>query len=78
MKTLEFNIEGRTETHRGTATIVDNYKGGIALANDAFSDFEGDVICNRIGKYEGYTIYESYTDSGSDDYFYFAVPTERD
>ena len=77
-ETLEFNITGRTEAHRGTATIVDNYRDGIVLANDAFSDFEGDVICNRIGNCEGYTIYESYVDSGSEDYFYFAAPTERD
>ena len=76
MKTIEFNITGKTETHRGNATIVANYLDGLTLANDEFSDFEGEVKSCLIGKQAGFRIYESYVDSGSNDYFYFAVQNE--
>lgn len=77
MKNLEINfkIQGRHTSHTGTAIIVDNYSEGLKLANDFFSEMEFDesMKTNKIGGQDGYAIYENYKDSGSVDYFYFAI-----
>lgn len=52
---------------------MENYFNGAERAETELSYFEGEVTINKIGDYEGYTIYEAYKDSGSVDYYYFAI-----
>lgn len=86
MKTTSFNfkIQGKHESHSGSAVIVESHLDVQQAANSAFAD-NGDnraVTVREIGTSVGpdqpgyigtYEVYESYTDSGSDDYYYFAV-----
>jgi hypothetical protein len=93
MKPTSFNfqIKGQHESHKGSAVILDTHLDVREAAEQAFRA-DGDerpVTVREIGFYAGpdqadyygkYEIYESYTDSGSDNYYYFAVmvsSTER-
>lgn len=86
MKPTSFNfqINGNHESHKGSAVILDTHLDVKQAAEEAFRA-DGDerpVTVREIGFSAGpdqpgyagkYEIYESYTDSGSDDYYYFAV-----
>lgn len=73
MKTVTFNIF-RHGIH--TAEIKPNAAKGILAANKHFNDYENTKV-RCIGQFDdktgNYIIYESYIDSGSNDYYYFAV-----
>ena len=71
--TINFNIHGKHEFHSGEATIVDSYNEGITIAGNNVSIFNGELKTNLIGGLDGYKIYENYSDSGSNDYYYFAI-----
>lgn len=82
---FDFEIVGKHEVHKGSAVIVDTSLDVFEKAANAFKE-EGNLGCltvREIGIVEGvsqpgyreyYSIYETYTDSASDDYYYFAVP----
>lgn len=76
MKTLNFKLGTKTESIIGTADIVDFITTGILNAATHFF-MNNDVTRNFIGVIEfnekSYSIYENYIDSGSDNYYYFAV-----
>jgi hypothetical protein len=85
MKTTSFIFT--VGNRSGNAVIVDLDVDVKQTAQDAFdNDFESKkspVSIREIGTCEGpsqpgyrdtYRIYESYVDSGSEDYYYFAVP----
>lgn len=88
MKTsINFNIKGQHEQHNGSAVIVETHLDVKPTAENAFASDNDNrpVSIRKIGSVAGpdqpgytaqYDIYESYTDSGSDDYYYFAVMTE--
>lgn len=87
MKTINFKFQGNHESHSGDASIIDlNYHNLYqSMVEEAKSAFESeDVTVRSIGKVTttehaqaGYTdtyeIYETYVDSGSDDYYYYAI-----
>ena len=73
MKTINFKIQGRNENHSGEAVIVENYNDGTIYVLNNLPGPMDKLKTNKIGNYDGYTIYENYYDSGSDDYSYFAV-----
>lgn len=73
MNTINFHIQGRHESHRGEAVIVDNYNEGTIYVENNSPGEVGTLKTNKIGIVDGYEIYENYYDSGSDDYSYFAV-----
>ena len=54
-----------------TPTIVPSYSEGVKLANQMFLDMGDDRVVNI--RTTGTGIIECYTDSGSDDYFYFKI-----
>lgn len=69
-----FSIQTKTERLTGQAIVVDTYSEGKEKALDFFNGFiEGDFETNKIGSFDGYSIYENYIDSGSIDYFFFAI-----
>lgn len=86
--TIEFSFKLRHSTVAGTAKIIDRnstYSFGT-LRDEAEEVFGNDlpVTINKIGVAEQresdgymhvYDIYESYQDSGSEDYYYFAINT---
>lgn len=77
---FDFNLKNVN----GSAVIVEFSSDVLNTATEAFES-DGDlriVTVNKIGLSEGptqpgyltfYDIYETYTDSGSDDYYYFAT-----
>lgn len=73
--TINFSIKGQHENHLGSA-MVGFVTTGIYEAAIHF-DFNPAIKRNMIGSQiiEGleYRVFENYVDSGSDDYFYFAV-----
>lgn len=87
MKTINFKFQGNHESHSGTASIIDSnshnqYQSMVEEANSAFES--EDVTIRQIGKItttqhaqsgysDTYEIYETYVDSGSDDYYYYAI-----
>lgn len=75
MKTINFSITTGTESHISSAVIVDNYNEGLNQAETFFQEnFEEiNFKTNEIGNFEGYSVFENYIDSGSNDYFYFAL-----
>lgn len=76
METINFKIQGRHESQSGEATIVEDYnEGTIYVMNNVPWDWD-EIQTNKIGDFEGYSIYENYVDSGSDDYSYFAVKND--
>lgn len=82
-QTINFRIQGGN-LHTGTALIVENYAAGVEYAgttnelehidDNAIPEIGQTSLRTRdIGTFEGYKIYATYYDSGSDDYVYFAV-----
>ena len=55
-------------------TIVSSYAEGVELANQMFLDMGDDRVVNI--RTTGTGIIECYTDSGSDDYFYFKIEAQ--
>jgi hypothetical protein len=85
MNNLNFRIQGQTELHQGSADIIAS-NDYTDLVHEAESAFDGDVTIRKIGsiksaKYsqegyiDAYDIYETYEDSGSTDYYYYALAT---
>ena len=82
METINFQIQGRHESHSGEATIVESYRDGLRLVDETFT---GQFKTNKIGVIkdgpqhdaEKYAIYENYQDSGSNDYIYFALKLDE-
>jgi uncharacterized protein (UPF0333 family) len=86
---FNFSIKGNQENHSGSAVLLDSW---IDVENAAKEAFESDgnanpVTVRKIGNVLGpsqpgyndyYDIYETYTDSSSDDYYYFAVGTHAE
>ncbi len=70
-----FHFSSRHSKSDGWAKVVDSYKDGEIKAIEQFKEWEieGEVKVNKIGTYNLYDIYECYVDSGSEDYFYFAI-----
>ena len=74
MTTIDFTIQTSTERISGNAILVDTLYEGKEKATAFFAEFsDKEFKSNKLGKFESYTIYENYTDSGSEDYFFFAV-----
>lgn len=81
---FNFSIATATETHNGSAVILDFSSDVKTKAEEAFKA-DGDdraVTVRAIGQADGpdqpgykaiYDVYECYTDSASDEYYYFAV-----
>jgi|GEM_PF-6718658 len=72
---INFRIAGQHENHSGSATVLSTASQVKAAAENAFKA-DGDqreVKINKIGNFNGHQIFEAYTDSGSNDYYYFAV-----
>ena len=84
---IDFKIQGLNESHTGSAAIIDlnsTYPLGD-LKQQAIDAHESEnVTIRKIGSiwnaelaqpgYEdNYDVYETYVDSGSDDYWYFAI-----
>ena len=75
---LKFSIQNSHSHSSGTADIVDTYSEGLKHASSFFENYEdADFKTNLIGVFEGYTVYESYFDSGSIDYHYFAIKNKQ-
>lgn len=70
MKTLNFKFQLKHTAPSGIAIVVSSNKEGLEHASE---HFKGDFKTEIIGAKEGYYIYENYQDSGSNDYFYFAI-----
>ncbi|MDE3249841.1 MAG: hypothetical protein KGO82_14345 [Bacteroidota bacterium] len=81
---FNFCIQGQNEKHSGSAIIVPTSLDVNNAAKQAFENDgdDRDVTVRAIGVCDGpdqpgykatYTVYATYTDSGSDDYYYFAV-----
>jgi hypothetical protein len=70
---INFRIQGRHQSHHGTAVIVDNYSEGVIDAKNNLPGEGRTLTTEKIGGYDGFAIYENYYDSGSVDYFYFAI-----
>lgn len=68
-----FKIIGHHESHHGIAVIVENYNEGTIHALNNILGSMDDMRTRRIGAQDGYNIFENYTDSGSEDYVYFAI-----
>lgn len=77
MESIHFNIQGRHEVHNGSADIIDSASEIKSLFSKNYNVSSDMVSVNKIGisNIDGvsYEVYESYVDSGSDDYMYFAV-----
>ena len=80
MKSIHFNIQGRHTSHNGSADVINSENEIKSLYANHFNIYENIVSVNRIGIscIEGvnYEIYESYYDSASNDYLYFAVKSD--
>lgn len=88
MNLLNFSIHGTNEWHRGAAEIINT--GEYAdLLKEAESAFDNDITIRKIGTIKNekyaldwhintYDIYETYEDSGSDDYYYYALLTHSE
>lgn len=69
-------------TEQNNPTIVSSYAEGKQLAHEFFQELHGDSRhvsingCKTNGAYVG-QLFEAYTDSGSVDYFYFAIEVEE-
>ena len=78
METISFNIQRKNEVHKGIANVFHPITSGINAAIEYFG-FENinSVKKNCIGSAvvdgKTYKVWENYIDSGSDDYYYFAV-----
>lgn len=71
MKTINFKFQLRHTSPSGIATVVSSYNNGFKHATEYFN---GDFKTERIGTTDnGYSIYENYQDSGSNEYIYFAI-----
>lgn len=73
MKTINFTIQGQHESQSGEAIVVSSYSEGVELTTSMSPDFSNGFKTNLIGGFEGFKVYENYSDSGSNDYFYFAI-----
>lgn len=73
MKTVNFKIQGKHESHYGEAVIVEDYNDGTIYVLNNLPGKIDDLKTTKIGAYQGFDIYENYYDSGSVDYSYFAV-----
>lgn len=73
MTTINFNFQGKHESHTGEAVIVPDYNEGTIYVLNNVPGKMDDLKTRKIGNVDGYDIYENYYDSGSDDYSYFAV-----
>lgn len=75
MESIYFEIKQQHNFRNGEAEIVSSYSEGKKAAQTFFDDSgdEREMRTNLVGGYEGYKIYENYTDSGSVDYVYFAI-----
>jgi hypothetical protein len=78
LETVNFSIKGKNETHKGTATVFHPITSGINAAIEYFGFENSNLVkknCIGSTNVDGktYKIWENYIDSGSDDYFYFAV-----
>jgi len=75
MKTsIQFNITGSHENHSGIAEVFDFVTSGYVAAQSHFDSF---FKTNSIGVFsidgKNYSVFETYADSASDDYYYFAI-----
>ena len=79
-QSIHFNIKGRHTSHNGSADLINSANEIKSLYAEHFNIYEHLVSVNRIGIINiddaNYEIYESYYDSGSNDYLYFAVKSE--
>jgi len=75
MNTLNFKIQGQHTLTTGVAAVVAMYAVGKTMAISYFEEMgdERTVKISGVGHCQDHTVYECYTDSGSDDYYYFAV-----
>jgi hypothetical protein len=78
MKTINFKINGNHESHSGQAVVLDFVTSGINSAAKHFGFENANLVKrNSIGRVTvedvEYSIFENYIDSGSEDYYYFAV-----
>lgn len=73
METMNFKIQNRHTLHMGEALIFENYNDGTIYAENTLPGTVGHLKTNKIGSYSEHDIYENYYDSGSVDYFYFAL-----
>lgn len=83
-QSFDFKLQLAHTKHSGSAVIIENRLDIYNAAKEAFES-DGDdrqVSVNEIGLVYGpaqegykneYFIFEAYTDSGSEDYYYFAV-----
>lgn len=75
METIVFKTKQSTEY----AELMPTYRDGCNAAEEYFVNMGDDrsVIANYIQRVEyrdgAYKVYEAYTDSGSNDYYYFAI-----
>lgn len=76
MKTFTFNLHGAHESHTGAAQILEPNDSVNQSAKEAHNHNFPTVRTLGEAEHEGtvYKVYETYTDSGSDDYIYFATP----
>lgn len=82
MTTISFTVQGRHTVTTGEAVVVERVMVGVRAAAEVL---EGHFETRKIGEYKDgfrhdavtYKIYENYQDSGSEDYFYFAIPIEE-
>lgn len=80
--TFKFNIKGQHESHTGEAQVLDPNESVQRIAGEQFEEMFPEhgkrVSIRYIGNVEHertvYQIFESYIDSGSVDYIYFATP----
>lgn len=76
METINFTHTGRHTSTSGEAVVVANRRAGLDLAKRHFMSNNDTriVFTFLLTIEENHRVYECYTDAGSDDYFYFAVP----
>lgn len=75
MTKIPFKHQGRHTTTNGEAIIANSHSHGSDMAKSNFLN-NGDVRNVKIELLtieKNHKIYECYTDSGSIDYFYFAI-----
>lgn len=74
MDQITFSIQNRHTLSTGIADVVDSISEGKVSAAMYFTEF---VKSEATGYYscfgKSYTIYANYLDSGSEDYYYFAI-----
>lgn len=80
METINFTHTGRHTSTSGDAVIVESHSKGRDIANRHFMsnndtrDVSIELLTIENVEEQDYKVYECYTDAGSDDYFYFAIP----